>query len=159
MFRFAPAGDLSWQVGSPPIVTRAKNVLAMTETANGRVPDCHGDSGRCLFAATVTPSGDVFIDRGTGYQKISGPTEAKAGDVVMAMAGGSASIRYNDGCRQNVDVGAVAVVSETPPCVGDAPTGEMINQTLVIGGIVAAGGVAAAIALSGGGNDDSPASP
>lgn len=110
------------------------------------------------FAATVVPSGDVYIDRGTGYQQIVGPTEAKAGDVVMAMAGGSASISYENGCLQSVDVGAVAIVSEIPPCVGEqATTSPGVDYTLVIGGLAVAGGVAAAVALSG--DDDPPASP
>lgn len=109
------------------------------------------------FAATVTPSGDVYIDRGSGYQQIVGPVEAKAGDVVMAMAGGNATITYGNGCLQNVDVGAVAIVSEIPPCAVDSPVGPGIDYTLVIGGVAVAGGVAAAIALSG--DDDPPASP
>lgn len=109
------------------------------------------------FAATVVPSGDVYIDRGTGYQQVVGPTEAKAGDVVMAMAGGSASISYENGCLQSVDVGAVAIVSEIPPCVGEQATPPGVDYTLVIGGLAVAGGVAAAVALSG--DDDPPASP
>ncbi|OYW55121.1 MAG: hypothetical protein B7Y80_10145 [Hyphomicrobium sp. 32-62-53] len=108
------------------------------------------------FAATVTPSGQVFIDRGQGYQQISGPTEAKSGDVVMAMAGGNATITYENGCQQAVDVGAVGIVSEVPPCLADAPVSPGIDYTLVIGGVAVAGGVAAAIALSGG--DDKCAS-
>jgi hypothetical protein len=108
------------------------------------------------FAATVTPSGQVFIDRGQGYQQISGPTEAKSGDVVMAMAGGNATITYENGCQQAVDVGAVGIVSEVPPCLTDAPVSPGIDYTLVIGGVAVAGGVAAAIALSGG--DDKCAS-
>jgi hypothetical protein len=106
-------------------------------------------------AATVTPSGNVYIDRGAGYQAIAGPVEAKPGDVVMAMAGGNATITYDTGCQQAVDVGAVVVVSEVAPCVADVSPG--VDYTLVIGGVAVAGGVAAAIALSGG--DDKPASP
>lgn len=110
------------------------------------------------FAATVTPNGDVYIDRGTGYQQVPGPIEAKAGDIVMAMAGGTATISYENGCMQTVSVGAVAVISEIPPCAGETtstPPGE--DYTLIIGGVAVAGGVAAAIALSG--DDDPPASP
>jgi hypothetical protein len=111
-------------------------------------------------AATVTPSGDVFVDRGAGYQQISGPTEVKAGDVVMAIVGSTATIRYSNGCLQPVNVGAVAVVSEVPPCAGDAAaTGPGIDSTIVLGGLAVAGGVAAVIALSGGDGNDPPASP
>jgi hypothetical protein len=106
-------------------------------------------------AATVTPSGTVYIDRGSGYQPVAGAVEAKPGDVVMAMAGGSATVTYNNGCQQSVDVGAVVVVSEVGPCAADVSPG--VDYTLVIGGVAVAGGVAAAIALSGG--DDKPASP
>jgi hypothetical protein len=109
------------------------------------------------FGATVQPKvGDVFIDRGSGYTKVSGGAEAKAGDTVMVMAGSTAEIIYSDGCRQAVDVGAVVVVGETSPCAALNPTTGGVDYTLVIGGVVVAGGVAAAIALSGG---DSSASP
>lgn len=110
----------------------------------------------CL-AATVTPNGDVYIDRGAGYQQVVGPTEANTGDVVMAMAGGTATISYDNGCLQTVDVGAVAVISEPPPCAANLTSTPGIDYTLVIGGVAVAGGIAAAIALSG--DDDPPASP
>jgi hypothetical protein len=99
-------------------------------------------------AATVqVKSGEVFIDRGSGYKSVPGSAAAKAGDVVMVLAGGSGEVVYDDGCRQAVDVGAVVTVGETSPCA--ALTTGSVDYTLVVGGVVVAGGVAAAIALSG----------
>jgi hypothetical protein len=98
-------------------------------------------------AATVqVKSGEVFIDRGAGYKPVPGSAAAKAGDIVMVLAGGSGEIVYEDGCRQPVDVGAVVSVGETSPCALNSGS---VDYTLVIGGVVVAGGVAAAIALSG----------
>lgn len=105
-------------------------------------------------AATVNvKSGSVFIDRGDGYKPVTGSTVGSDGHVVMAMAGGSGEIVYDDGCRQAVEVGAVVVIGPASPCAAASPGG--VDYTLVIGGLVVAGGVAAAIALSG---DDDPAS-
>jgi hypothetical protein len=99
------------------------------------------------FAATVqVTSGEVFIDRGTGYRTVSGTATAKPGDTVMAKVGGTAVVIYDDGCRQQVDVGSVVTVSETSPCGG---TGALYpDHTLLIGGLVVGGVVGLAIALS-----------
>jgi hypothetical protein len=109
-----------------------------------------------VWAATVNvKSGQVFIDRGKGYLRVTGPTDGQPGDTVMV--GSAGEIVYADGCRQPVEVGAVVSITDTSPCGATNAEG-FADHTLIIGGLVVAGGVGAAIALSGGGDDDKPAS-
>lgn len=110
-----------------------------------------------VWAATVNvKSGQVFIDRGQGYLRVTGPTNGQPGDTVMVMAGSTGEIVYADGCRQPVEVGSVVSITETSPCSLTNAEG-FADHTLIIGGLVVAGGVGAAIALSGS-DDDRPAS-
>ena len=109
-----------------------------------------------VFAASVdTIQGNVSINRGEGFRKISGPTEGKPGDTVMAGQGGSVDIVYDNGCRVKVEHGSVVAIAAEPPCMASV---EYPDQSLLLGGLVVAGAVAAVIVLS---NDDdsSPASP
>lgn len=117
--------------------------------------------GASAHAAKVIPtSGSVFIDRGTGYAEVKAPTDAKTGDVVIALVGGSGEVVYSDGCRAQVEVGNVVTITEPSPCAAlnnSSTAAGGVDTTLIIGGVAVAGGVAAAIALSGG--SDKPASP
>jgi hypothetical protein len=111
------------------------------------------------LAATVQPEkSQVSLNRGTGFKTINSSTTAKPGDIVMAGPTGSAEIIYDDGCRQKVESGAVATVSDTSPCkVGLAPQQEM---TLVVAGFAAANGAGALlISMGGGGGKAHGASP
>lgn len=108
-------------------------------------------------AATVSVVyGQVYIDRGTGYQVVMRATDGNPGDTVMVMVGGAGEIVYADGCRQPVEVGAVVAITETSPC-GATNAPAYVDTTLIVGGVLVAGSVGAAVALSGGG-DDKPAS-
>lgn len=104
-------------------------------------------------AASVEPTqGQVLINRGDGYKGLSGPTSGQPGDTVMANAGGSAVITYEDGCKVTVDPGAVVAIEAKSPCDGVTTT------TFAIGGAVLAGAVGGAILLFEN-NDNKPASP
>ena len=118
------------------------------------------------WATTVEPrAGEVFIDRGSGYVRVEGPITANPGNTVMAMAGGSAVIVYDNGCRQSVELGVLVTITETPPCAPAFETTTTVETAttdyslILLGGVAVAGGVVAAIALGGGdGGGDSPAS-
>ncbi len=62
-------------------------------------------------AATVQDIvGTIQVNRGSGYQAVSGPTTANYGDLVVARPNSSAVIVYEDGCRQKVEPGRVVAV-------------------------------------------------
>ena len=56
------------------------------------------------LAATVDSlRGQVAINRGEGFRRITGPTQANIGDSVMVSPNGRARVVYPDGCAINVD--------------------------------------------------------
>jgi hypothetical protein len=94
-------------------------------------------------AATVDDiQGRILVDRGDGFKRISGPIGARPGTRVMANPGGSATIIYDNGCRELVEPGAVVTVKREGPCqVGGV-------SPYVAGAVVIGGGAALAIGLS-----------
>jgi hypothetical protein len=67
--------------------------------------------GFSASAATVFPnSGDVFVNRGNGFQKINGATVVKVGDSVMVSPDGLAQVRLEDGNVITVSPGQVLSV-------------------------------------------------
>ena len=63
------------------------------------------------FAASLEAvRGEVSINRGEGFKRVTGPTEARAGDLLMASPGGSAKLVYSDGCPVRVIPGTVVRV-------------------------------------------------
>jgi hypothetical protein len=107
------------------------------------------------WAATLNyTGGEVFVDRGSGYTPIRNSMTVKPGDIVMAKAGGTADIIYDDGCRQAVELGTVITVGPSSPCAANGPPGD--TTVYVLGGLAVATGVGLAIALSG--DDDNSAS-
>jgi len=70
------------------------------------------------IAATVTPlQGQLFINRdGKGFQPLTHPTEAKAGDAVMAALRARGQITFPDGCKLNVEPGIVTTIPAESPC-------------------------------------------
>ena len=68
-------------------------------------------------AATVDAvNGKVLINRGDGFQPATSGTQAKAGDLLMANAGGSAKLVYPGGCQVSIIPGRVVSVGNQPPC-------------------------------------------
>ena len=96
------------------------------------------------FAATLQPiQADVLINRGRGYQKVAGPTQAISGDVVMANPSGRGELVYDDGCRIPIDPGMVVVVEDESPCRRG------VGWTPVVGGLAAlAGAITAGVVLT-----------
>jgi len=127
-------------------------------------------------SATVTStSGEVLVDRGSGFEALSVPIELPPGAQVSIPPGGSAFIRFAGGCEVQVTK-RHWVIPKDPPCAGDRwatitesaaagsgnPAASPSDPAWLVTPIIIAGGGAAAIILltqSGGGNDSKPASP
>ena len=64
------------------------------------------------IAATVIPlQGQLFINHdGKGFKPVTHPTEAKAGDAVMAALRARGQITFPDGCKLNVEPGIVTTI-------------------------------------------------
>ena len=117
------------------------------------------------FAATVsivpqegTLRGNLYLNRGKGFEAIVNVTEAHTGDSVMASGTGRAAVVYEDGCKVEVSAKtSVVAVQETSPCKSggaiEAPGGAAVGKW-AIGAAVVGGGVAAAILIGGSGDDD-----
>lgn len=73
--------------------------------------------GSAAHAATVkTIEGEVFINRGNGYEHVSGTSQAKVGDSVMVRPDGVGQIVYADGCAVTVRPGSVVSVDSRSSC-------------------------------------------
>ena len=69
------------------------------------------------WAATVELGyGDLTINQGRGFKPMTSRTNANVGDSVMVGPGGSATVVYDDGCKVNVQPGAVTTIAPLSPC-------------------------------------------
>jgi hypothetical protein len=78
------------------------------------------------WATTIEPGqGDLSINQGRGYQPVSSRLNANVGDTVMVGQGGAATVVYDDGCKVNVQPGAVTTIAPLSPCTSgsNAQTG------------------------------------
>jgi hypothetical protein len=132
-----------------------------------RLPFSHFAQLAFVGSDGASIEGTVFINRGEGYQRITSPTQIKAGDFIMASPGGSAQVVYNDECRVKVEAGAVVTIKREPPCwtgsrmnlsggslkdapfpaetCGDCPDFSLGKKVLI--GALIVGGVTAAVLL------------
>lgn len=103
------------------------------------------------WAATLQPgSGQLSVNQGQGFQPVDSRIDANAGDSVMVGPGGSATLVYDDGCKVDVQPGAVATVAPLSPCASgsyaqsnnDPDYGALIMGVVVLGAI--GGGIYAA---------------
>jgi hypothetical protein len=117
------------------------------------------------WATTLEPeAGEVWINHGQGFVRVNGPADAKDGDNVMVGPGGAAAVVYDNGCRVEVQPGAVVSISPVPP--SPCPSGSLPDNTNNINwGLV---GLGVALAGAAGGivyfatkssSSSSPASP
>ena len=104
-------------------------------------------SSSALAASVEVVQGQVSLNRGAGYTRISGLTKAKAGDMVMASPNGRARVAYGNGCILEVEPGTVVTVPPDASC-NPSSAGIATRPHYIIGGLVIAGGVGAAILLS-----------
>ncbi len=126
-------------------------------------------SGAAFAQSLTDVSGNVLVNRGSGYVKSGSASGLATGDAVMARPGSSAVLRYADGCQVKVLPGKVTKVSGVSPCsfvAADLPASGQRNDPppaivasesesfgggiapILIGGIVVIGGAAAIIAIS-----------
>jgi hypothetical protein len=69
------------------------------------------------WAATVVPTtGDLSINQGQGFKPVKKRVEANVGDSIMVGPGGAATVVYGDGCKVNVQPGAVTTIAPLSPC-------------------------------------------
>lgn len=96
--------------------------------------------------------GDVYVNRGAGYQRVESFAEIGAGDSVMAGPAGYATVTYGDGCAVQLAPGAVIAVGDVSPCSIEtganppSPGGGPDLTTLGTGALVV-GGIAGAVVL------------
>jgi hypothetical protein len=61
-------------------------------------------------ADSLQTSGQVSVNRGTGFEPVEGTVPVKVGDKVLVGPGASAEIMYLGGCRESVPAGTVGSV-------------------------------------------------
>jgi hypothetical protein len=113
-------------------------------------------------AATVEPiSGQVLINRGSGFEQVGAATEARTGDLVMVRAQGRARIVYGDGCTVEVKPGSVVAVKPEQSCQSrqNGTTGTSAGTEVIAGAAVAASAAAVAVAVGRSGKPKKPISP
>ena len=103
--------------------------------------------GSVSWAATIEPvQGSLSVNQaGQGFHPISGRVDAKAGDSVMVSPDGAAMIVYDDGCKVNVQPGAVATISALSPCASGSNADDNSNNW---GAYVIGAGAAAALGFA-----------
>ena len=70
----------------------------------------------CWAATVERTQGDLSINQGQGFRPIKSRINANVGDTVMVGPGGAATVVYDDGCKVNVQPGAVATIAPISPC-------------------------------------------
>jgi hypothetical protein len=60
--------------------------------------------------------GDLTINQGKGFKPVTSSINAKVGDSVMVGPSGSATVVYDDGCKVNIQPGAVTTIAPLSPC-------------------------------------------
>lgn len=102
----------------------------------------------CLAATVDSVRGQVSINRGDGFRRVTGTIQANTGDSVMVSPKGRARVVYPDGCALNVDPGAVVTITAQSPCKSFAQaTGDQSDDrrrfavgpggTIIVGGWIA----------------------
>lgn len=110
----------------------------------------------CAFAATASaatlqPTGQVWVNKGSGPQPVKGATHVNPGDVVTVGPGASARIVYPNGCSMPVSSGMQMTVTLESQCI--AAPGES-SSFIGLAGAAAIGATLIYIAV-----DDRSASP
>jgi hypothetical protein len=118
------------------------------------------------WAATLEPGkGSLSINQGQGFQPVNGRIDANVGDSVMVGPDGTATVVYDDGCKVNVQPGAVTTIAPLSPCASgsyaqngpdNGPDWTAIGFAV---GVAAAGGVAAYYAVTNNSTTTTGASP
>lgn len=107
-----------------------------------------------VSAATLqVTQGAVQINRGQGFEPITGSTTVNPGDIVTVQPGGTAHVIYPDGSIQSVQPGSVAMVGpgSTAPATAAAGSGQQVLTQAVETGPGSGGAVGGGGTVGGGG--------
>jgi hypothetical protein len=78
------------------------------------------------WAAVIEPgAGDLTVNQGQGFKPVQSKTNANVGDSVMVGPAGSATVVYDDGCKVNVQPGAVTTIAPLSPCASGSNAADM----------------------------------
>ncbi|HWX85053.1 MAG TPA: hypothetical protein VNZ48_15765 [Xanthobacteraceae bacterium] len=89
-------------------------------------------------AATVEPvQGNLSLNQGQGFQPVNSRVKANVGDTVVVGPGGAAAVTYPDGCKVQVQPGAVTAIAPLSPCASGSRADDNDNLKYFLG--VAAG--------------------
>jgi hypothetical protein len=112
---------------------------------------CFGSAlliGGACSAATIEPvQGDLSVNQGNGFQRIDTRIDANVGDYAMVGPGGAATVTYPDGCKVNLQPGAVMAITPLSPCASGSVAQQ--DNTGNIGTWLAIGGFAAVVGVVG----------
>jgi hypothetical protein len=78
----------------------------------------------CWAATGERTQGDLSINQGQGFRPIKSRINANVGDSVMVGPGGAATVVYEDGCKVNVQPGAVITIAPLSPCASQSNAAE-----------------------------------
>jgi hypothetical protein len=105
---------------------------------------CAAFTGSSCLAATVEPAqGNLSINQGQGFQPVNSRLDANVGDSVMVAPGGAATVVYDDGCKVDVQPGAVTTIAPLSPCASGSYADDSSNW----GGLIIGGAAAGALGL------------
>jgi hypothetical protein len=92
----------------------------------GGVLLCGAASWAASQSATLEPvKGDLWINHGKGFEKVTSRIEAKVGDSVMVSPDGYAKVTYADKCEANVKPGAVMTIAPLSPCASGSVAADL----------------------------------
>ncbi len=104
--------------------------------------------GGACSAATIEPvQGDLSVNQGKGFQRIDSRIDANVGDYAMVGPGGAATVTYPDGCKVDLQPGAVMAITPLSPCASGSVAQQDNNNN--IGTWLAVGGFAAVVGVVG----------
>ena len=112
-------------------------------------------------AATLEPAqGTLSINQGEGFRPVNARVDANVGDSVMVAPGGSATLVYDDGCKVDVQPGAITTIAPLSPCASGsyAQDNSTFNATAA-GAVLVFGAVAGTLIYEGTKTSASPGSP
>jgi len=114
------------------------------------------------WAATVEPGqGNLSVNQGQGFQPINSRIDANVGDSVMVAPGGAATVVYDDGCKVDVQPGAVTTIAPVSPCASGsyAQSNDWVAPTIMGVATLTALGIAGYAASQSPSGNGAPASP